>query len=151
MELSASNCNPIAMHDGMVTVLVLVVLLVLLLVLLVLLVVVLVLVVLALALVEGGAIWMVPPVAPPPTARAWILQRQGPGGSRGTTPSNRACHHCATEKGPAFHPNTPHLFPNRIMTSTKASPTRIKSASSSSPHFGRCLESTQKTVRSLSA
>ena len=54
VELSASNCNPIAMHDGMVTVLVLVVLLVLLLVLLVLLVVVLVLVVLALALVEGG-------------------------------------------------------------------------------------------------
>lgn len=110
VELSASNCNPIAMHDGMVTVLVLVVLLVLLLVLLVL-------VVLALALV-GGAIWMVPPVAPPPTARAWILRRQGPGGSQGTT----------------LH----IFFQNRILTSTEASPTRIKSASSSSsPHFGR--------------
>ena len=78
-----------------------------------------------------------------------VPRRQGPGASQGTA-SNRACHHCATEKGPAFHPNTPHLFPNRNLTSTLASPTRIKSASSS-PHFGRCLESTQKTVRSLSA
>lgn len=36
-----------------------------------------------------------------------VPRRQGSGGSQGT-PSNRA-HHCATEKGPAFHPNTPHL------------------------------------------
>ena len=37
-----------------------------------------------------------------------LPRRQGPGGSQRGTPSNRA-HQCATEKGPAFRPNTPHL------------------------------------------
>ena len=69
VKMSASNGAPIALHNGMVTVLVLLVVLLVLLVVLLVPVVVLVLVVLTLALVEVGP----PPTAAPP----WMLSCHG--------------------------------------------------------------------------
>ena len=81
VKMSASNGAPIALHNGMVTVLVLLVVLLVLLVVLLVPVVVLVLIVLALALVEVGpygSYGMVPSVVPPPTAAPpWMLYCHG--------------------------------------------------------------------------